>query len=860
MNTDAITKRMAWIACCALTATVCAMPTKQQLAQAQQLVNDLTADDLRALKAKEKTPGDVAAAHLALADEADTEAGKYLLLQGAFRLYARSGDYDAAASTLARMRGEIADLPPEVVVELVNSEMRRVAASKAPKVLAIFRDAQRMIKYRKQLAAAELDATAHPESSVFVRRLAECHACLGDWPKALPIFAKLGDIAAKWELGTAKNCDAAKAADSWWNYKAADPEPFKAHAALLYKKGLEDGSITGLRKTLAEKRVKEMDAALSVADGVAAVSGSGDRQPKTKMLDLGGGVKMEMIYVAPGSFKMGVDNGIKNQRPAHRVTLSKGFWLGKYEVTQKQWKQVMGNNPSKSFKGDDLPVNNVSLEACQEFIEKLNGKLGGEMVRLPTEAEWEYACRAGTDGDFGGTGRLDDMGWYTDNSGGKMHPVGQKQANAWGFHDMHGNVWEWCSDWWGDYPHFDVSDPVGPPSGTERTFRGGIWGAPMKWCPSPYRWKTMPNLADEHSGFRLCMTAEGDASASSRTAAEAGKAASASAVAPPDVHKAQSATPSTAAVKPAAPVRGANGKEISVQLKTGVMMDFVPCPAGTFEMGCSNSDKSPNFRHKVTITRPFWIGKYQVTRKAWAVFDPQEKKLQNRTLNVCGGLDAAKSQGVTYNKILTFCEWMNRRYKSMLPNGYVYRLPTEAEWEYALNANVDNPDDLYMKFKKGDRSVRAQISVVKSDFREKLPDVPEWALPAMTVGTKMPNAWGIYDMLGNGCEFVLDTVFVSAARNKEDGGENQTLDEIVVYEKEETDPLRTVGAAKPKAGELVYALLRGSTEWRLVHDAKWFWKSRRKVDKGDMKAHTFRLVIGPDLLKERGIKLPKLDK
>ena len=165
-----------------------------------------------------------------------------------------------------------------------------------------------------------------------------------------------------------------------------------------------------------------------------------------------------------------------------------------------------------------------------------------------------------------------------------------------------------------------------------------------------------------------------------------------------------------------------------------------------------------------------------------------------------------------------------------------------------------------MKFKKGDGSVRAQISVVKSDFREKLPDVPEWALPAMTVGTKMPNAWGIYDMLGNGCEFVLDTVFVSAARNKEDGGANQTLDEIVVYEKEETDPLRTVGAAKPKAGELVYALLRGSTEWRLVHDAKWFWKSRRKVDKGDVKAHTFRLVIGPDLLKERGIKLPKLDK
>ena len=163
MNTDAIAKRMAWLACCALTATVCAMPTKQQLVQAQQLVNDLTADDLRALKSKEKTPGDVAAAHLALADKADTEAGKYLLLQGAFRLYVRSGDYDSAASTLQRMRGEIADLPPEVIVEIVNNEMRRVASSKAPKVLAIFRDAQRAMKCRKELKTAEAAAKAKPD-------------------------------------------------------------------------------------------------------------------------------------------------------------------------------------------------------------------------------------------------------------------------------------------------------------------------------------------------------------------------------------------------------------------------------------------------------------------------------------------------------------------------------------------------------------------------------------------------------------------------------------------------------------------------------------------------------------------------
>ena len=149
---------MVTMAALVVAAHVLAMPTKQQLTRAQQLVNDLTADDRRALKAKEKTPEEVAAAQLAFADEAETEAGKYLLLQGAFKLYTRAADYDAAADALARMRKEIVDLPPEVVVELVNGEMRRVAAEKAPKVLAIFRDAQRTIKYRKQLGAVSRNA------------------------------------------------------------------------------------------------------------------------------------------------------------------------------------------------------------------------------------------------------------------------------------------------------------------------------------------------------------------------------------------------------------------------------------------------------------------------------------------------------------------------------------------------------------------------------------------------------------------------------------------------------------------------------------------------------------------------------
>ena len=317
MNEYMVLRRLALTAALAYgVSAVWAMPTKTELAQAQQLVQDLTAEDLRAMKAGTKKPGEVAAAQLALAGEAETEAGKYLLLQGAFKLYARAADYDAAAGVLARMRKEIVDLPPEVIVEIVNNEMRRVAAEKAPKVLAIFRDAQRAMKCRKELKTAEAAAKAKPDDKAVQRRLAECHAGLGDWPKALEIFAKIGDEAAKYEQNPAstKGFDAMKAANYWWEYAAKDAEPFKAHAAALYKKGLEDASITGLRKTLAEKRVKEMEDVLAASSAVARESAAPaasasvpDGQPKTKILDLGGGVKMEMIYVAPGTFMMGSD-------------------------------------------------------------------------------------------------------------------------------------------------------------------------------------------------------------------------------------------------------------------------------------------------------------------------------------------------------------------------------------------------------------------------------------------------------------------------------------------------------------------------------------------------------------------------
>jgi formylglycine-generating enzyme required for sulfatase activity len=159
-------------------------------------------------------------------------------------------------------------------------------------------------------------------------------------------------------------------------------------------------------------------------------------------------IGMEFAYAPAGSFQMGSDNGIPWQKPVHQVTLAKGFYMGRYEVTQAQWQKVMGNNPTFDSRsrscGENCPVDNMSWDDTQEFIKKLNAMNDGYTYRLPSEAEWEYACRAGTTGDK--SGDPDAIAWYDKNSGKTVHPVGQKQPNAWGLYDMYGNVFEWVMD------------------------------------------------------------------------------------------------------------------------------------------------------------------------------------------------------------------------------------------------------------------------------------------------------------------------------------------------------------------------------------------------------------------------------
>ncbi|GEM_PF-2666698 len=234
---------------------------------------------------------------------------------------------------------------------------------------------------------------------------------------------------------------------------------------------------------------------------------------------------MKFVYIPPGTFMMGSPESELRGRASfrlvygqHRVTLTQGFYMQTTEVTQKQWRDVMGNNPS-FFKecGDDCPVEQVSWNDVQRFIEKLNldsARLPvGERsrtYRLPTEAEWEYAARAGSEtyycfGDD--AAELGEYAWYIENSGGKTHPVAQKQPNKWGLYDMHGNIWEWCQDWDGGYHSADVTDPTGPHSGSYRVNRGGSWGEGAQNCRSAYRFMYSPGSRLSHFGFRLVLLA-----------------------------------------------------------------------------------------------------------------------------------------------------------------------------------------------------------------------------------------------------------------------------------------------------------------------------------------------------------------
>ncbi len=270
-------------------------------------------------------------------------------------------------------------------------------------------------------------------------------------------------------------------------------------------------------------------------------------------------IGMKLVLIPKGTFTMGSpeseERPDRNDETQHEVTISKDYYLGVTEVTQGHYEKVIGTNPSYFRVGrirgssSNHPVEQISWENAVEFCKKLSDlpeeKAAGRVYRLPTEAEWEYACRAGSKTPYGFGDNRRDLGnyaWFLNNSGSReldsdalearrqdnpdyetiqeyedtiksagcaTHPVGEKKANAWGLYDMHGNVWEWCSDWYGEYPKGAVSDPVGPREGSFRVYRGGGWRNRAAQCRSAVRYSN-GRVAPHHSlGFRVAMSSSG---------------------------------------------------------------------------------------------------------------------------------------------------------------------------------------------------------------------------------------------------------------------------------------------------------------------------------------------------------------
>ena len=217
-----------------------------------------------------------------------------------------------------------------------------------------------------------------------------------------------------------------------------------------------------------------------------------------------------MVKVEGSTFTMGAtpeqgNDAYEYERPAHQVTLS-DYYIGRYEVTQKEWQAVMGDNPSK-FYGDNLPVDYVSWNDCQDFINKLN-QLTGLKFRLPTEAEWEFAARGGKQSKgykYSGSDNAKNIAWYEKNSGSKPHQVGTKEPNELGIYDMSGNVGEWCGDWYGRYSSSAQTNPTGPSSGSSRVLRGGSWSSGAGSCRVSYRYRGNPSGRDSNNGFRVVL-------------------------------------------------------------------------------------------------------------------------------------------------------------------------------------------------------------------------------------------------------------------------------------------------------------------------------------------------------------------
>ena len=417
------------------------------------------------------------------------------------------------------------------------------------------------------------------------------------------------------------------------------------------------------------------------------------------------GVSFDMVAIEGGSFMMGSNDGFKTGKPAHRVNVS-DFYLGKTEVTQAIWRVVMGNNPS-NFRGDNLPVESVSWDDVQVFIEKLN-RLTGKKYRLPTEAEWEYAAGGGSKNRTKYTGTdqeslMVNYAWYDTISCKQTHEVATKLPNSLGLYDMGGNVWEWCDDWESDYSANDQVNPTGSSTGSRRVTRGGGWYVFRSTCQVTFRYSCEPGTRFIYLGFRLSLSDQ-------------------------LVELAEKELRGASDLKPYNPLSLEFEVEFFKETVNGVSFEMVAIEGGSFMMGSNDGYLDQKPVHLVTVS-DFYIGKTEVTQALWKAVmgnNPSYFKGDNLPVEQVSWVDAQE-----------FIKKLNRLTRMK------YRLPTEAEWEYAAGGGAK------------DRTNCSGTDVESS--------VANYAWYGSNSGnqthevaTKSANSLGLYDMSGNVYEWCND--------------------------------------------------------------------------------------------------------
>jgi len=534
-----------------------------------------------------------------------------------------------------------------------------------------------------------------------------------------------------------------------------------------------------------------------------------------RTVTLPGDVPLELVWVPSGSYLMGRYPGEADSNagedPQHEVTLAYGFWMGKYEITQQQWLAVRGAWPGESPSsgvGDTYPAYNISWDDAKDFITSLNAHIvssnqGPLTVRLPSEAEWEYASRAGTTTRFyfgdstgcaadcsdcaAGTlpGNRTDYMWYCgNNSPVGTKPVGGKLPNAFGLYDMSGNMYEWCED---DYHSSYIGAPtdgsawIDAPRASYRIVRSGCWIADAKWCRSAYRDSSMPDSQYNVIGFRLAavptqvlsFAINGGAATTTEPVVTLDNTAAGS---PTEYMASESPDFSGAAWQPYAiapsytlssgeggtktvyfKVRHVGGESTAVSdtidlagrtitLPGDVPLELVWVPTGNFQMGRypgeAESDTREDPQHPVTLAYGFWMGKYEITQQQWLAVRGSWPGLAPSSTYGLG--DSYPAYFVSWNDAKNFTTTLNAYIVSTSQGPLTVRLPSEAEWEYACRAGTQT------RFYWGDDLTYTEIGTYAWYSGNNSPSGTK------PVGGKLPNLFGLYDMSGNVSEWCED--------------------------------------------------------------------------------------------------------